>query len=112
MKRTLCVHVVGSLSNLALAGPQAAMWKAVPGKETEIFCPSLESGMNPDEQVDLIRNGLIRSVTVKEAQSTFPCPLGVPPDLYAFHCYTRNSTPLCRFDSNSVSFIGPYFFSA
>jgi hypothetical protein len=77
VKRTLCVHVVGSLSNLALAGPQAALWKAVPGTETEIFCPSLESGMNPDEQVDLIRNGLIRSVTVKEAQSTFPCPLGV-----------------------------------
>jgi len=77
IKRTLCVHISGSLSNLALAGPQAAMWKAVPGKETELFCPSLESGLNPEEQVDMIRNGLIRSVTLKEAQSTFPCAMGV-----------------------------------
>jgi hypothetical protein len=77
VKRTLCVQITGSLSNLALAGPQAAMWKAVPGKETELFCPSLEGGLNPEEQVDLIRNGLIRSVSVKEAQSSFPCALGV-----------------------------------
>lgn len=77
VKRTLCVQINGSLGNLALAGPQAAMWKAVPGKETELFCPSLESGMNADEQVDLIRNGLIRSLTLKEAQSTFPCAMGV-----------------------------------
>lgn len=53
------------------------MWKPIAGKETELFCPSLESGMNPEEQVDLIRNGLIRTVTLKEAQSTFPCGLGV-----------------------------------
>jgi len=77
VKRTLCVNISGSLANLALAGPQAAMWKAVPGKETELFCPSLESGVNPEEQVDMIRNGLIRSVTLKEAQSTFPCAMGV-----------------------------------
>jgi hypothetical protein len=77
VKRTLYVHVGGSLTNLALAGPQAAMWKPIAGKETELFCPTLESGMNPEEQVDLIRNGLIRSVTLKEAQSTFPCALGV-----------------------------------
>jgi hypothetical protein len=49
----------------------------VAGKETELFCPSLESGMNPEEQVDIIRNGLIRSLVVKESQSTFPCGLGV-----------------------------------
>ena len=77
VKRTLHVNIGGSLANLALAGPQAAMWKPIAGKETELFCPSLESGMNPEEQVDLIRNGLIRSVTLKEAQSTFPCSLGV-----------------------------------
>ena len=77
VRRTLCVHISGSLANLALAGPQAAMWKPVAGKETELFCPSLEGGMNPEEQVDLIRNGLIRSLVVKESQSTFPCGLGV-----------------------------------
>jgi len=77
VRRTLCVHISGSLANLALAGPQAAMWKPVAGKETELFCPSLESGMNPEEQVDIIRNGLIRSLVVKESQSTFPCGLGV-----------------------------------
>ncbi len=22
--------------------------------------------------------------------------IGVPPHIYAFHCYTRNSIPLCR----------------
>ena len=24
------------------------------------------------------------------------CPIGVPPHIYAFHCYTRNSIPLYR----------------
>lgn len=77
VKRTLCVHIAGSLANLALAGPQAAMWKPVSGKETAIFCPTLEADMDPAEQVNSIRNGLIRSLTLKEAHSTFPCALGV-----------------------------------
>jgi hypothetical protein len=77
VKRTLCVNISGSLANLALAGPQAAMWKPVAGKETEMFCPTLESDVDPDKHVNMIRNGLIKSVTLKEAQSTFPCALGV-----------------------------------
>jgi|APCry1669189070_1035195.scaffolds.fasta_scaffold46074_1 hypothetical protein len=77
VKRTLSVHIVGSLSNLALAGPQAAMWKPLAGKETELFCPSLEGEMDPAEQTNSIRNGLVRSMTIVEQQSTFPCTLGV-----------------------------------
>jgi hypothetical protein len=77
VKRTLCVNISGSLANLALAGPQAAMWKPIAGKETEMFSPSLDASMPTETVVDNIRNGLIRSVTLKEAHSTFPCPLGV-----------------------------------
>jgi len=77
VKRTLCVNISGSLANLALAGPQAAMWKPIAGKETEMFCPALEAGMNPEEQANAVRNGLVRQVTVKEQVSTFPCAMGV-----------------------------------
>jgi hypothetical protein len=77
IKRTLCVQISGSLANLALAGPQAAMWKSAGGKETELFCPSLDGDMDPAEMTNAIRNGIIRSVAVQEQRSTFPCTLGV-----------------------------------
>jgi hypothetical protein len=77
VKRTLSVHITGTLANLALAGPQAAMWKPLPGRETELFCPSLSSDADPAEQTNSIRNGLIRSMTIVEQHSTFPCTLGV-----------------------------------
>ena len=47
IERTLCVQISGSLANLALAGPQAAMWKPVTGKEPDIFCPSMSADMDP-----------------------------------------------------------------
>lgn len=77
VKRTLCVHISGSPANLALAGPQAAMWKPASGKETVVFCPSLSGDMDPAQMVDSNRNGVIRSVTVLEQESTFPFTLGV-----------------------------------
>lgn len=77
VRRTLCVHITGSLANLALAGPQAAMWKPVPGKETAVFCPTLEGEMDPAEMVNSIRNGVVKSMTIQEQRSTFPCAMGV-----------------------------------
>ena len=77
VKRTLSVHITGSLANLALAGPQAAMWKPLSGKETELFCPTLEGEIDPNDMTNSIRNGLIRSMTLMEQHSTFPCTLGV-----------------------------------
>jgi hypothetical protein len=77
VKRTLSIHITGSLSNLALAGPQAAMWKPLAGRETELFCPSLDGEADPAEMTNSIRNGLIRSMTLMEQHSSFPCTLGV-----------------------------------
>ncbi len=34
-------------------------------------------------------------MSVSEAQG-IAFAIGVPPHIYAFHCYTRNSIPLCR----------------
>ena len=77
VQRTLCVHITGSLANLTLAGPQAAMWKPVPGTETAVFCPALEGDMDPAEMTNAIRNGIVRSVKIMEQRSTFPCTMGV-----------------------------------
>jgi hypothetical protein len=77
VRRTLCVHVCGSLANLALAGPQAGMWKAASGKEPLMFCPTLQGDVDPGQTVDNIRHGVVRSVTVLEQESTFPFLLGV-----------------------------------
>ena len=97
VKRTLCVHITGSPANLALAGPQAAMWKPASGKETAVFYPTLDADMDPGQMVDNNRNGVIRSVTVLQQESTFPFTLGVsiscvPPsevtDLGEMYAYT------------------------
>jgi hypothetical protein len=76
VKRTLNVSISGSLSNLTLAGPQAAMWKPLSGKETELFCPSLDGELDPAEQTNSIRNGIVRSMTIIEQHSTFPVTMG------------------------------------
>ena len=77
VRRTLSVNISGSLSNLTLAGPQAAMWKPLSGKETELFCPSLDGELDPAEQTNSIRTGIVRSMSIVEQHSTFPCTLGV-----------------------------------
>lgn len=77
VRRTLCVNITGSLTNFALAGPQAAMWKPVSGKESELFYPNLSSEMDPADAVNSIRAGVVRAVNIKEHMSTFPVTLGV-----------------------------------
>lgn len=77
VERTLCVTLTGSLANLALAGPQAAMWKGAPGREPALFCPSLEGEMDPTEMTNAMRNAVVKSMTIQEQRSTFPCTLGV-----------------------------------
>lgn len=78
--RTLCVHIEGSLTDLAHRGPTAGLWKGVNGRETTLFHPSLEdsgSGEQNDSIVHSLRNGVIKRMTLKEQQSTFPFILGV-----------------------------------
>lgn len=76
--RTLCVHISGSPANLALAGPQAATWKPMSGKEQEVFFhPGMDADADPGQLVDINRNGVIRSVKVLQQESTFPFTLGV-----------------------------------
>jgi hypothetical protein len=77
LKRILCVQITGSPSNLSLAGPMAGMWKAAPGKETEIFTPSLASEGDPGDMVNCMRDGVVRGVSVEGYTSTFPFTLGV-----------------------------------
>ena len=77
VKRTLMVHIHDSLSNLALAGPLAGLWKPASGQETSVFSPEHVNDRDPGEAVDRLRSATIRSITVKEQWSTFPCPIGV-----------------------------------
>jgi len=77
VRRTLHVNIKGSLANLAMAGPQGGMWKALSGKETAVFLPSLDEEMDPSHGVHYIRNAVVRNVTIKEHMSSFPYALGV-----------------------------------
>jgi hypothetical protein len=77
LRRTLCVHISGSPSNLSLAGPQAAMWKAASGKETQLFSPTLECDGDGRDTVNEQRNGKLSRISVEGYTSTFPFTLGV-----------------------------------
>lgn len=85
MKRTLCVNIGGSLTNLAMAGPEAAMWKVVSGKEAEVFTPHLSSEADPVTSANALRSVHLVRATLKEHYSTFPCPLGI-----SINCVTPN----------------------
>ena len=75
LTRTVCVNITGSLANLAMAGPQAALWKPVEGKQTQVF----GMGANVDAAVatNQLRTALIHEVNLLEHRSTFPVPMGV-----------------------------------
>lgn len=78
--RTLCVHIQGSLQDMGHRGPLAGLWKAANGQESTMFHPNLESTLNPEQNNNLVnnlRNGVIKKLTIKEHQSTFPYILGV-----------------------------------
>lgn len=85
MKRTLCVNIGGSLTNLAMAGPEAAMWKVVSGKEAEVFTPHLSAEADPVASTNALRSVQLVRATLKEHYSTFPCPLGI-----SINCVTPN----------------------
>lgn len=79
--RTLCVHIEGSLNEFARSGPTAGLWKGVGGRECSLFHPNLEdSNMNSEQNstiINSLRNSVIKKLTLKEHQSTFPFLLGV-----------------------------------
>lgn len=77
VKRTLCVNISGSLANLAMAGPQAAVWKPLSGKEGPIFAPNLSSEMDPVACTNSLRSAQLVRATLKDQYSTFPCTMGV-----------------------------------
>jgi hypothetical protein len=80
LKRTLCVHIEGSLQSLGRQGTLAGLWKAVNGRESILFHPNLGETMTDDQHSNIINdlcNGVIKKLTVKEHQSTFPFTLGV-----------------------------------
>ena len=77
VKRTLCVNISGSLANLAMAGPQAAVWKPLSGKEAVMFAPHLNAEMDPVACTNSLRATQLVKATLNEQYSTFPCTMGV-----------------------------------
>jgi hypothetical protein len=77
VKRILSLHISGSLSNLNLAGPQAAMWKPLSGKESDVLKPYLGAAIDSSEAMNRLRGGAVKKLTVMEHSSTFPVPIGI-----------------------------------
>ena len=77
LKRTLYVNITGSLANLAMAGPQAAIWRPVSGKEGAVFAPHLSSEVDPVACTNSLRSAHIFHATLHEHYSTFPVAMGV-----------------------------------
>lgn len=75
LTRTVCVSIAGSLANLGMAGPQAAIWKPVEGKQPYVF--GLGGDMDASMATNQLRTALIHEVTLLEHRSTFPVPMGV-----------------------------------
>ena len=117
IKRTLCVHISGSPANLALAGPMAATWKPAAGKETAVFCPTLDADMDPGTMADSNRNGVIRAVRILQQETNFPFAMGatiscVPPsevtdlgDMYAYTVLPNSklSAPQTVYESDPLA---------
>lgn len=77
VRRTLSVNISGSLANLAMAGPQAAVWKPVGGKEGAVFSPHLDTDADPVACANSLRAIHLVKATLLEHNSSFPIPLGV-----------------------------------
>ena len=76
--RTLCVNITGSLANLAMAGPQAALWKPVSGKEQMIFSNRLASEATDGvASMNELKGMKVLRATLAEHYSSFPCTMGV-----------------------------------
>ena len=73
--RVLHVHVAGTLTNLAMAGPSGACWRLLDGKQIGVF------GVGGEIDTQVATNQLstahIHEITVLQDRSTFPVPLGV-----------------------------------
>ena len=77
VKRILHVKISGSLANMTLAGPQAAVWKPLSGKESEVLKPYIGAEVESAEAVNRLRTGTVRKVTLMEHNSSFPVPIGI-----------------------------------
>ena len=76
--RSIMVNITGSLANLAMAGPQAAIWKPVEGKQIHVF--GMGSDVDANVVTNQLRTALIHEVTLLEHRSTFPVAMGVKVD--------------------------------
>ena len=107
VERMLCVNITGNLANLAMAGPEAAIWSVVSGKEGAAFSPHLNAEADPVATTNALRAVHLVRATLQEQYSTFPCTLGMtincvptsevtdPGEKYAFTVlpFSRNTTP-------------------
>lgn len=75
--RTINVQITGSLANFAMAGPQAAVWKPVDGKQSIVFGCLGGEAMDATLATNQLRTALIHEIKVLEHSSNFPVNLGV-----------------------------------
>lgn len=75
MERILHVHIAGTLTNLAMAGPSGACWRLLDGKHIAAF----GIGQEVDSQVaaNQLRTAHIHEIRMLQDRSTFPVALGV-----------------------------------
>ena len=94
--RSIMVNITGSLANLAMAGPQAAIWKPVEGKQIHVF--GLGSDIDASVVTNQLRTALIHELTLLEHRSTFPVAMGVKVDCVPAQVSTLHSLLLLSLD--------------
>jgi hypothetical protein len=77
LKRVLNVHISGSLTKMSQDGDSACRWKAVDGKQTQIFgLPACET-TDVAAASNALRGATIISARLLESKNEFPYALGV-----------------------------------
>jgi hypothetical protein len=97
LKRRVHINITGSMNGFHSAGTQAATWKPVDGKVTEIFGVHDSEGvcMDPGAMSNALRSAIVRKATVLENKSTFPIALGVSISCLPNEERTDSGEPFC-----------------
>eukprot|EP00961_Rhodomonas_salina_P150495 2027049-Rhodomonas_salina.1 len=87
MKRVLNITISWSLTKMSQDGDAACRWRAIDGKQVQIFGGDLgeETSLDADSVSNKLRGATIISARVLEAKNTYPFGLGV-----TVSCLPRN----------------------
>lgn len=79
IRRRIYVEISGTMSNFKVQGETAATWKPREDKHPDVFglTDAFENGMDYATSANVLKNAMMRKVTMLEYKNTFPVTLGV-----------------------------------